>query len=199
MISHLALLWVFFLFMWEFQANSAWNVRCVFKMMHLILKRTSQDKIDHSLENGAHLSIWAATVLPVLFFFYSLKKKPLLVCTWEPQVMWFHFQGSFWWDDRLQESRHTASADAVGSVFAERLRLLACTLIFGPLLRWWAETGGVEPFGNDFRDDQPRQDQVNLGHCARFMVTFHWNVITVWSRCPCRLWSTCSSFLLWYR
>lgn len=57
MINHLALL---FLFMWESQTNSAWNVRCVFKMMHLILKRTSQEiqyKIDHSLEIGAHLSI----------------------------------------------------------------------------------------------------------------------------------------------
>lgn len=29
--------------MWESQTNSAWNVRCVFKMMHLILKSTSQE------------------------------------------------------------------------------------------------------------------------------------------------------------
>lgn len=48
------------LFMREFQSNSAWNVRCVLKMMHLILKSGSEElqyKTDCSLENLALCSI----------------------------------------------------------------------------------------------------------------------------------------------
>lgn len=183
MVSHLALLWDFFLFMWEFQTNSAWNVRCVFKMMHLILKRTSEEiqyKTNHSHENAAHLSIWQ---LPVLLF-HSLKKRRLLGSTGvhltaTNHVMWFHFQGTFWWEARLQESL----CDTVGNVCAGQLRLYCMRMTFlGPLLRWWAETeiglpafgggvtGDIEPFGSDFRHNQTLRDQVDLDWCVHVQV-----------------------------
>lgn len=203
MISHLALLWpFFFLFMWEFQTNSSWNVRCVFKMMHLILKRTSQEiqyKIDHSLENGAHLSIWAAT-FPPSFFFHSLKKKPAAVHLISTDHV-ISFSRKLPVRDRLQQSCHTASADMVGSVYAGRLRLFGVHIHFWPpaeMMSWnrgtlslLAATSGTT------RHIRIRLILAGVS-TSRFMVTFYWTVTTVWSRCPC-LWSIFSFLLLWYR
>lgn len=133
-------------------------------MMHLILKRTSQEiqyKMDHSLENGAHLSIWAATVVPppvhvFFFFFFSFTEKETPASV--HLIVNDHVISYF-----LQESHHAASADTVGSVFAGRLRLFQRADSF--LAPCWDDElkqGALSLFGSGFRDNQTHQDQVDL-------------------------------------
>lgn len=62
---------------------------------------------ERSLPGECCSSFHSSSHSSPLFFFHSLKKRRLLVCTWQPPTMWFRFQGTLWWEERLQESRHT--------------------------------------------------------------------------------------------
>lgn len=135
---------LFFFFMWEFQTNSAWNVRCVFKMMHLILKSTSQEiqyKIDRSLESVALLSIWEA----IQSSFFLHQQRRLLVCTWQTLIVWFKFLKDIWGKrrPRLEEShiicKH-ARAEKSGSMCTENASPFCAHFAFWPLGRWRADT-----------------------------------------------------------
>ena len=187
MVSHLALRgFCFFFFMWEFQTNSAWNVRCVLKMMHLILKSTSQElqyKTDRSPESVALLSIWEATIhffFSFSFFFFRQLRR-LLMCTWHPPMISFKFSEiSFVRGDlvrrnvvlNMHELQIRQHAHQNSSPF-----FVLHTLFFGPW-RWRAETpaglssvgerailrglgGEVKIFGSNFREDGTPRDQVD--------------------------------------
>lgn len=86
---------------------------------------------------------------PSSFISFTKKETPTgstgVHLTATNHVMWFHFQGTFWWEARLQESL----CDTVGNVCAGQLRLYCMRMTFlGPLLRWWAETEiGLPAFG----------------------------------------------------
>lgn len=186
MVSHLALRGFFFFFMWEFQTNSAWNVRCVLKMMHLILKSTSQElqyKTDRSPESVALLSIWEATIHFPFFsfsFFFPPTETPADVHL-TPSHHLFKFsemsfvRGDLVWRNvvlNMHELQIRQHAHQNSSPF------FFCTLFFFGPWRWRAETpaglssvgerailrgwgGEVNIFGSNFREDGTPRDQVD--------------------------------------